>query len=235
MTGEEEKFTPNFVNMDIEQIEGAAKAAKNMADRRFAKFEGDIQVVIELGMFDRDNYQLVKDLKKDVEENIIKYEEILTHLEGVYSVKPEKYVDQLKELTGNFEVMAARRYTVRTKGREAIKAIEEEKNKEEQKSSRDDRTLTGSQQGGGGGGDKQFKQTIGAHPDRISSEFTPLMAVNWQGDMHLFIKTCSNINVLSSGEQKTLMQRFVSTALWPMVELNKTKVICADLLDFILV
>ena len=83
--------------------------------------------------------------------------------------------------------MVSRRYTVRTKGREAIKAIEEEKNKEEQTSSRDERTLTGSQQGGGGGGDKQFKQPTGAHPDRISSEFTPLMAVNWQGDMHLFI------------------------------------------------
>ena len=41
MTGDEEKFTPSF---------------GNMADRRFAKFEGDVQVVIELGMFDRDNY-----------------------------------------------------------------------------------------------------------------------------------------------------------------------------------
>ena len=58
-------------------------------------------MVIELGMFDRDNYQLVKDLKKDVEENIIKYKEILAHLEGDYSVKPDKYKEQLKELTGN--------------------------------------------------------------------------------------------------------------------------------------
>ena len=82
--------TPNLGTMDMYQIEGAAKAAKNMANRRFAKFEGDIQVVIKLGMFDRDNYQLVKDLKKDVEENIIKCEEILTHLEGGYSMKPEK-------------------------------------------------------------------------------------------------------------------------------------------------
>ena len=90
-TGEEEKFNPNFVNMDIGQIEGAAKAAKNMADPRFAKFEGDIQVVIELGMFDKDNYQLVKDLKKDGEDNIVKYEKILTHLEGFYSVKPDKF------------------------------------------------------------------------------------------------------------------------------------------------
>ena len=56
MTGEEEKFTPSFGKMNLEDIEGAAKAAKNMANRRFAKFEWDIQVVIELGMFDRDNY-----------------------------------------------------------------------------------------------------------------------------------------------------------------------------------
>ena len=62
-----------------------------MADQRYKKFEGNIQEVIELGMFDKDNYQLVKDLKRDVEENIIKYEEILTYLEGVYSVKPEKF------------------------------------------------------------------------------------------------------------------------------------------------
>ena len=43
-----------------------------MADRRFKKFEADIQEVMEAGMFDKDNYQLVKDLKKDVEENIVK-------------------------------------------------------------------------------------------------------------------------------------------------------------------
>ena len=75
-------------------IKGAAKAAKNMADRRFKKFEADIQEVIEAVMFNKDNYQLVKDLKKDVEENIVKYEEILTYLEGVYSVKPEKFKAQ---------------------------------------------------------------------------------------------------------------------------------------------
>ena len=55
-------------------------------------------------MFDKDNYQLVKDLKRDVKENIVKYEEILTYLEGVYSVKPEKFKAQITELTKNFEV-----------------------------------------------------------------------------------------------------------------------------------
>ena len=127
--GDEEKYTPNIGTMDVYHLKGAAKAAKNMADRRFAKFEGDIQVVIEMNMFDEDNYQLVKELKRDVEENIIKYEEILTHLEGVYSVKPEKYTNQLKQMKENFDVMDSRRSTVRSKGLEAVKAIEEEKNK----------------------------------------------------------------------------------------------------------
>ena len=39
--------------------------------------------------------------------------------------------------------------------------------------------------------------------------------------MRLFIKTCSNIYIISSDKQRTLMKRFVSTALWPMVELNR--------------
>ena len=71
--------------MEMGQIQGVAKAAKNMADRRFKKFEADIQEVIKAGILDKDNYQLVKDLKKDVEENIVKYEDILTYLEGVLS------------------------------------------------------------------------------------------------------------------------------------------------------
>ena len=77
--------------MDVDHLEGAAKAAKNLADRRFAKFEGDIQMIIDMKMFDEDNYKQVKELKRDVGDNINKYEEILTHLEAFYSVKPDKY------------------------------------------------------------------------------------------------------------------------------------------------
>ena len=44
-------------------------------------------------------------------------------------MKPEKYTEQLKEMKENFEVMASRISTVRRKGMQAIKAIEEEKNK----------------------------------------------------------------------------------------------------------
>ena len=38
--------------------------------------------------------------------------------------------------------------------------------------------------------ENQFRRPTGTHPDRVSSEFTPLIAEDWQGDMKLFIKTC---------------------------------------------
>ena len=204
--GEESKYFPNLGAMDVENLEGAAKAAKNLADRRFTVFEGDIHMIIDMKMFDEDNIKQVKELKRDVGDNLTRYEDILTHLEGLYSVKPEKYKTQLKEIKENFDMMDTRRSTVRGKSLEAVKAIEEERNKKEARDTRDDRTLTGAQ-GGSGGGDKQFKQPAGPHPEKISQEFTPLQAENWQADMKLFVKTCSNLQVLSIEDQKTLMKR----------------------------
>ena len=105
---EEEKYSPNFGKMELTEIHGTAKASKNTADRRFKKFVRDIQEVIDAGMYDKDNYQLVKDLRKDMEENIVKYEEILNYLEGVYS--------DIKELTKNFKVIAETMSTMRAPG-----------------------------------------------------------------------------------------------------------------------
>ena len=102
---------------------------------------------------------------------------------------------------------------MRSKVKEAVAAVEEEKNKHDQLKTREDRTLTGSQRGGGGG-KKQFKQPQGSHPDKISSEYTPLMAQNWALDMTLYIKTCSNLEILSTAEQRIPCKRFVSPALW---------------------
>ena len=45
---EEGKYSPNLRAMDVDHLEGAAKAAINLADRRFAKFEDDIQMIINL-------------------------------------------------------------------------------------------------------------------------------------------------------------------------------------------
>ena len=46
--GEEGNYSPNLGAMDVDHLEGAGKAAKNLADRRFAKFEDDIQMIINL-------------------------------------------------------------------------------------------------------------------------------------------------------------------------------------------
>ena len=42
---------------------------------------------------------------------MVRYEEILAHLEGLYSSKGEKYKDELKDLTENFKVIETRRST----------------------------------------------------------------------------------------------------------------------------
>ena len=165
-------------------------------------------------------HKQLKELKRDMGETLNRYEDILTHLEALYSVKPEKYKAQLKEMKENFDILNNRRSTVREKSLEAVKAIEEERNKKEARSTREDRTITRSQ-GGGGGGDKQLKQPVGPQPGKLSQEFTPLQAENWQADMRIYVKTCSNLQSLSIEDQKTLMKRFVFTALWPLVELGR--------------
>ena len=46
--GEEGKYSPNLGAMDVDHLEGAGKVAKNLTDRRFAKFKDDIQMIINL-------------------------------------------------------------------------------------------------------------------------------------------------------------------------------------------
>ena len=76
--------------MTLAEQQGAAKAFNNMADRRFQRFKGDVQEVIEMGRYDEDDCNIVKDVKRDTEENIDRYEDILTYLDGVYAAKPTK-------------------------------------------------------------------------------------------------------------------------------------------------
>ena len=218
--GEESKYSPGLAAMDMESLEGAAKAAQSLTDRRFQAFEGDIEIIINMGMFDEDNVRLVKELKLGVGDTLTRYEEILSRLEAIYSVKPEKFKDQLKEMNENFGMISKRRYTVRKQCLEATKAIEDERNKKEAKSLATNRATTGAR-GAGGEGDKMFKLPTGPLPERISLEYTPLQADNWKADMKLFLKTCTNMQVLSIEEQTTLIKRYVATSLWPLVELER--------------
>ena len=45
----EEKYLPDILNMTLAEQQGTATAFKKKADRRFQRFEGDIQEVIERG------------------------------------------------------------------------------------------------------------------------------------------------------------------------------------------
>ena len=105
----------------------------------------------------------------------------MKHLEGLYSARANKYKDEVKELTENFKIIEERRCTVRTKLKDALEAVEEARNKEQQQRRAEDVPVV--LRRGDRDGEKQFKMPTGAHPECISSEFTPLMADNWQGDM----------------------------------------------------
>ena len=54
-----------------------------------------MQEVINEGRYYKDNHQLIKDLKRDMEENIVKYKDILTYLDSVYSAKAEQYTVEM--------------------------------------------------------------------------------------------------------------------------------------------
>ena len=190
-----------------------------MAERRFKRFEGDIEEVIERGRYDEDDFKNVKDLKRDIEDIIDRYEDVITYLDSVYSAKPANRDKEMTEVADSFSEFAERRHTVRKKVKEANEVIEVARNKEEAKKNKEEK-LSGS--GGRRGGvkqeaEKQFKQPTGVLPDNISSDYTPLMTQDWASNMRLYIKTCSNLDILSRTEQRTLCRRFVDPALWSQV------------------
>ena len=61
----EEKYMPDISTMSLAEQPGAALAFKKMAERRFKRFESDIQEVIERGRYDEEDFKNVKDLRKD--------------------------------------------------------------------------------------------------------------------------------------------------------------------------
>ena len=219
--GEEAKYSPGLAAMDVESLEGADKAAQSLTNRRFQDFEGDVEIIISMDMFNEDHVQQVKELKLGIGDALTRYEEILSRLEAIYSVKPEKYEKQLKDMNTNFGLISKRRHTVRRQCLEAAKAIENERNKKEAKEKTTGRASTGTTGNRGGEGENMFKLPTGPLPEKISLEYTPLQADNWKADMKLFLKTCTNMQVLSIEEQTTLVKRYVETSMWPLVELDR--------------
>ena len=158
--GDEAKYSPGLVAMDRESLEGAAKAAQSLTDRRFQDFEGDIEIIIGMDMYDEDLVQQVKELRMGIGDAITRYEDILSRLEAIYAMKPEKNEKQMKAMETNFGLISKRRQTVRTKCLEATRAIENERNKKEAKDQTTSRSSTGTT-GNRGEGEKMFKLPSG--------------------------------------------------------------------------
>ena len=47
----EEKYSPDYVKMELANVQWAAKAAKNMTNKRFKRFEADMQEAIDGGRY----------------------------------------------------------------------------------------------------------------------------------------------------------------------------------------
>ena len=135
----EEKFPPDMQNMNLEEKQGAASALKKLAERRFRRFEREIQEMIDKEHYEEDDFRKVKEIKKDTEVITDKYEEILTYLDSAYSAKPKKMDKELKEVTENFDEIEQRRDTVRQKIKEANEHIETERTKDEVKIKEEDK------------------------------------------------------------------------------------------------
>ena len=86
---------------------------------------------------------------------------------------------ELKEFEDNYMVIEERRDAVRMIAKEVNAKIEERKNEDAVKQRNEETRELGERQGRPvtkATGDKQFKQPTGALPDRISRDFTPVMA-----------------------------------------------------------
>ena len=116
----------------------------------------------------------------------------------------------------NFELISKRRDTIMKEVKEANIAIERERKKEEVKRNKDegDRRKRG---GVKNESEKQYKLPTRVHLEKISAEFTPLMGKQWAEDMRLYIRTCSNLEILSTADQRTVCNCFVNSTLWSHV------------------
>ena len=141
-------------------------------------------------------------------------------MDSVYAGKPTKNEKQMKAIAGNFTEIAERSITMKKKVKQGNEAIEKARNEEAVKRSHEE-TETGSKDGRRGGprqdSERQFKLPTGVLPEKISSDITPLMAQDWPSVMRLYIRTCSNLEILSRSKERTLCKRFVEPALWSHV------------------
>ena len=119
----EEKYMPDMAGMSLEEQAGVATAIKKLAERRFTKFEKDVEEIIGRTYYDEEDFKKVKDLKRETDKITDKYEEIITYFESIYAGKPGKKEKGIKNIVKNYQEITERRDSVRKKVKEANEAI----------------------------------------------------------------------------------------------------------------
>ena len=59
---------PEMAGMSLEEQAGVATAIKKLAERRFTKFEKDVEEIIGRTYYDEEDFKKVKDMKKHTDE-----------------------------------------------------------------------------------------------------------------------------------------------------------------------
>ena len=88
----------------------------------------EIKEVKDRGYYNKEDFKKIRDLRRDQEDTINRYEEIITFLESVYAVKGTKQMNEMEYIVKNFQETTERRNTMRHKLKGANDAVETARN-----------------------------------------------------------------------------------------------------------
>ena len=204
-----------------------AQVLKKMAERQYGRFTKELQEMLDKDFYEDEDVNIVKEKKKEVLRYITAYEETLSWLETKYSVIGKTKKKEVDSIDESYKTLEERRDAVRETCKEVLEKIDKWKNEEaaRKKAENSDNTRRRSRSATRGGGDKQFKQPSGPTPDKISREFTPRQAQDWVSEMNLWLRGCSNLDVLTQAEQRTLCKNLCARYSGP--RLSSPKVIAS--------
>ena len=216
----EQKFIPEInAETTVEEMVARAQVLKKMAERQYGRFTKELQEMLEKSFYEDEDVNMVKEKRKEVLSYTTAYEDNLSWLETKYSVLGPTKKKEVESIDKSYKTLEDRRDAVRETCKEVLKRIDEWKNEEaaKRKAENSDNTRRRSRSKTRGGGDKNFKQPSGPAPNAISREFKPRQAQDWVNDMNLWLKGCSNLDLFTRTEQKTLCKKYVDRTLWSQV------------------
>ena len=121
----ESKFVPDInPETTLEEMVGRAATLKKMAERKFVRFQKDIQEMVVKTFHEAEDVNTVKEKRKEVESYTTIYEENLIWLENKYSVQGPSKKKELDMIDKSYKTLEERRDAVREICREVDEKID---------------------------------------------------------------------------------------------------------------